>query len=129
MKAVGILALALLTLCAGVTVTPAAPDGLERHSGTVVTIDRLRDVIVVDEIGSWDPATERARVTRHRIHVTGLTDFTVFTRSTIAGGYRGDFVEIQLDVVELSRGDIVTAECVRADGALVALGVIVADAP
>lgn len=104
MKTVGILALALLALCAGVAVTRAAPDGIERHSGTVVTIDQLRDLIIVAEIESWDPATERARVTRHHIYVTGLTDFKVFTRTTRLGGYRGD-------------------------GALVALSVVVADTP
>jgi hypothetical protein len=128
-KTVGVLALSLLALCAGATATPAASDGFERHSGTIVTIDRLRDVIIVEETGSWDPSREQARVTRNRIHVTGLTEFKVFVRSNIPGGYPGDFAEIQLDVIELSSGDTVTAECVRVGPALVALSIVVADVP
>ena len=129
MKTAGVVVLALLTLCAAATTTPAASDGVERHSGTVVTIDDLRDVITIDEIGAWDAATEQARVTRRHIHVTGLTEYKVFVRSTVRGGFRDDFVEFPLDIVALSKGDTVTAECVRAGRVLVALTIVVADVP
>lgn len=129
MKTAGIVALALLTLCAAATTTPAASNGVERYSGTVVNTDNLRDVIIIDEIGAWDAATEQARITRRHIYVTGVTEYKVFVRSTVRGGFRGDFVEFPLDIVALSKGDTVTAECVRAGRALVALTVVIADAP
>ena len=127
MTTVGAVALAVLTLGFVATATPAALDGVERHSGTVIRVDRLRDVIVIDEIGPWDAATEQARITRWRIHVTGLTEFKVFVRNTMRGGFRDDFSEIPLDAFAVSTGDTVTAECVRTGRALVALSVVVAD--
>jgi hypothetical protein len=133
MKTIGLLALVLIAAVgrAGVlpSASPAAADGLERHSGTLVTIDRLRDVVTIDEIGAWDPATERMRTTRHRIYVTGLTEFKVFVRSNAAGAYAGDFAAVPLFVSQLIPGDTVTAECVRAGSALVAMSIAVADAP
>jgi hypothetical protein len=127
MKTMGIVGLALATLCAGATATPAASDMAGHYSGTVVTIDRLRDVIVVAEMRRWDPATEEASVTRRHIYFTALTDFTVYVRSNVGGKYAGDFGELQVDVVDLAPGDTVTAECVRAGEALVALRIAVAD--
>jgi hypothetical protein len=129
MKTAGVVAAALLALCAGATASPAGSDDLERYSGTVVTVDRMRDVLIVDEMGRWDPATERARVTRRWIHVTGLTDYKAFVRGNPPGGYRGEFAEVPLGVAQLAPGDIVTAECVRAGRALVAMRVTVAEAP
>ena len=124
-----LIALALVAALAGSTAAPAASDPFDRHSGTVVTIDRIRDVLVVEETGRWDPATERALVTRRAIYFTALTEFKVFVRTTIPGGYAGDFAEFRVNVEALSPGDTVTAECVRVGNVLVALNLIVADAP
>ncbi len=122
----GILAFALLATWT-TPATPATSDRVERHSGRVVTVDRLRDMVVVDEVGSWDPATERASVTRNRIHITVLTEFKIFLRTPVAGRNRGDFAEIPLRVANVFPGDTVTAECVRAGNRLVALSIILAE--
>jgi hypothetical protein len=122
----GVLALALLATW---TTAAAATDSdrVERHSGRVVIVDRLRDMVVVEEIGSWDAATERAAITRNRIHFTGLTEFKIFVRTRGAGKYRGEFGEIPLRVTNVFPGDTVTAECVRAGNRLVALSIVLAE--
>jgi hypothetical protein len=128
-----LVAIALLAAATSPVVDPmASPGGLEpldHYSGTLVSIDRGRDVMLVDEVGRWDPVTERASVTRRTIHFTALTNFKVFVRTTVPGAYTGDFVEFTVGVDALMPGDVVTAECVRNGSALVALELIVADVP
>jgi len=129
METAGLLLTVLLALGAGVPATSVSSDGLERHSGTIVTIDRVRDVIVLEEIRAWDAPLERPQLTRYRVYVTGVTEFKLFTRRTVPGGYRGDFAEMPLEVTALSRGDTVTAECVRAGDMLAAMSVVVTNTP
>ena len=124
MKA-GVLASVLLT--AWSATASAGSDPIERHSGRVMSVDRLRDKIVLEEMGAWDPATERAAITRNGIHFTGLTDFKIFVRARVAGKYRGTFGEIPLRVTNVFPGDTVTAECVRDGNRLVALSIILAE--
>ena len=127
MKAAGVLVPAVLATWTAAAASPTGPDRLERHSGTVVIVDRLRDVVVVKEMGSWDPATERASIIQNRIQFTALTEFKIFVRSRVAGRYRGAFAEIPLRVTNVFPGDTVTAECVRSGNALVALSIILAE--
>jgi hypothetical protein len=124
MKA-GVLVSVLLT--AWSATASAGSDPIERHSGRVISVDRLRDKIVLEEMGAWDLATERAAITRNGIHFTGLTDFKIFVRARVAGKYRGTFGEIPLRVTNVFPGDTVTAECVRDGNRLVALSIILAE--
>jgi len=118
---------ALALLAAWSTAVSAGSAPIERHSGRVIRVDRLRDMVVLEEMGAWDPATERAVITRNGIHFTGLTDFTIFVRARVAGKYRGTFGEIRLRVTNVFPGDTVTAECVRDGNRLVALSIILAE--
>jgi hypothetical protein len=118
---------ALVLLAAWSTAASAGSDPIERHSGRVIRVDRLRDMVVVEEMGAWSPATERAAITRNRIHFTGLTDFKIFVRTRGAGKFRGEFGEIPLRVTNVFPGDTVTAECVRDGNRLVALSIILAE--
>lgn len=119
--------LVLGLLAAWSTTASAGSDPIERHSGRVISVDRLRDKIVLEEMGAWDAATERAATTRNGIHFTGLTDFKIFVRARVAGKYRGTFGEIPLRVTNVFPGDTVTAECVRDGNRLVALSIILAE--
>jgi len=119
--------LALLQLAAAATAAFAGSDPVERHSGRVISVDRLRDTVVIEEMGAWSAATERAAVTRNRIHFTGLTEFKIFVRTRGAGKFRGEFGEIPLRVTNVFAGDTVTAECVRDGNRLVALSIILAE--
>jgi hypothetical protein len=119
--------LALGLLAAWSTAASAGKDPIERHSGRVISVDRLRDMVVLEEMGAWDPATERAAITRNGIHFTGLTDFKIFVRARVAGKYRGTFGEIPLRITNVFPGDTVTAECVRDGSRLVALSIILAE--
>jgi|RhiMetdeSRZDD1v2_1073273.scaffolds.fasta_scaffold01948_8 hypothetical protein len=119
--------LALLQLAAASTVAFAGSDPVERHSGRVISVDRLRDTVVIEEMGAWSAATERAAMTRNRIHFTGLTEFKIFVRTRGAGKFRGEFGEIPLRVTNVFAGDTVTAECVRDGNRLVALSIILAE--
>jgi hypothetical protein len=105
----------------------AGSDPVERHSGRVISVDRLRDTVVIEEMGAWSAATERAAMTRNRIHFTGLTEFKIFVRTRGAGKFRGEFGEIPLRVTNVFAGDTVTAECVRDGNRLVALSIILAE--
>jgi hypothetical protein len=118
---------ALVLLAAWSTAASAGSDPIERHSGRVIRVDRLRDMVVVEEMGAWSPATERTAITRNRIHFTGLTDFKIFVRTRGAGKFRGEFGEISLRVTNVFPGDTVTAECVRDGNRLVALSIILAE--
>jgi len=119
--------LALLQLAAAATAAFAGSDPVERHSGRVLSVDRLRDTVVIEEMGAWSAATERAAMTRSRIHFTGLTEFKIFVRTRGAGKFRGEFGEIPLRVTNVFAGDTVTAECVRDGNRLVALSIILAE--
>jgi hypothetical protein len=119
--------LALLQLAAAWTVAFAGSDPVERHSGRVISVDRLRDTVVIEEMGAWSAATERAAMTRNQIHFTGLTEFKIFVRTRGAGKFRGEFGEIPLRVTNVFAGDTVTAECVRDGNRLVALSIILAE--
>ena len=119
--------LALLQLAAAATAAFAGSDPVERHSGRVLSVDRLRDTVVIEEMGAWSAATERAAMTRNRIHFTGLTEFKIFVRTRGAGKFRGEFGEIPLRVTNVFAGDTVTAECVRDGNRLVALSIILAE--
>jgi hypothetical protein len=119
--------LALLLSAASSTAVFAGSDPVERHSGRVISVDQLRDTVVVEEMGAWSAATERAVMTRNRIHFTGLTEFKIFVRTRGTGKFRGDFGEIPLRVTNVVAGDTVTAECVRDGNRLVALSIILAE--
>ena len=119
--------LILVLLAASSTVSFAGSPPIERHSGRVISVDRLRDMVVVEEMGAWSPATEQAAITRNRIHFTGLTEFKIFVRARVAHKYQGTFGEIPLRVTNVFPGDTVTAECVRDGNRLVALSIILAE--
>lgn len=125
MMKISVLTLVLLAASSTVAFADSAP--IERHSGRVISVDRLRDVVVVEEMGAWSPATEQAAFTRHRVHFTGLTEFKIFVRTRGTGKSRGGFGEIPLRITNVFAGDTVTAECVRDGNRLVALSIILAE--
>ncbi len=114
---VWMLMLAGLALVLGGAASAAAP---LRHSGTVVWIDPLDGVLVLDEVGPWRVAREETVVTRRTIALTPATHFNVFIRISVADRYAGDFLEVELEATDIAPGDFVTAECVRERGRLVA---------
>lgn len=61
------------------------------------------------------------------IGFTTATRFRSFIRVDVHGAFAGDFIEVALDAEDVSVGDLVTAECVSARGALVATRVTVAE--
>jgi hypothetical protein len=98
-----------------------------RHSGTVVWIDPLEGVLVIEEVGPWRVTRGETVVTRRTIVLTPATSFNVFIRINVADRYAGDFLEVELEATDIAAGDFVTAECVRERGRLVALTVTKAE--
>jgi hypothetical protein len=109
-----------------------APLGLaaeaERYSGTVVTIDPERGLLVLEEIGPWLAEQGRHLVLRRAIVLTPDTTFASFIRVNVPGAFAGDFLEVELDAENVTPGDFVTVQCVSERGRLIALRVAVAEA-
>jgi len=124
MLTIGSLVLALAML-AGPAV--AAAPASTRHSGTVAMIDAQGGVMVVDEVGPWRVETGRTVVTPRTIVLTVETKVNTFIRVTVPDAYAGGFIEVPLEATDLSVGDFVTVESVRAGGRLVALTVTLAE--
>jgi hypothetical protein len=118
------LILAGLVLLVGGEPSAAVP---VRHSGTVVLLDPLDGVLVIDEIGPWRVARGKTIVTRRTIGLTPTTRFRVFIRIDVPDRYAGDFLEVALEATDIAPGDFVTAECVQARGRLVAVTVTKAE--
>ena len=120
-----LIALTLAVALAASTAAGAA--GTTRHSGTVLSIDPQRGVLVLGEIGPWRVKHGETVVTRRRISLTPETKFDVFVRVNVPGRFAGDYIEVALDPTDVAPGDFVTAECVREGGRLVARTVTVAE--
>jgi hypothetical protein len=103
----------------------AAPD--TRHSGTIVAIDPQGGVMILEEIGPWGVDHGKTVVTRLTITLTALTKVNTFIRVNAPGAFAGDFIEVSLDVADVSPGDFATADCVHEHGRLIAPRVTVAE--
>jgi hypothetical protein len=99
----------------------------ERRSGTVVSVDDRSGTIVIDEIGPWRVEKGVTQVTRHSIVVTAATKITSHVRVNVPGRFSGDFIDVALELADVSPGDIVTVECRRERGRLVASSIDVAE--
>lgn len=124
MKTTGSIILVLGLLLA--SVAAAAPPPV-RHSGTVVSIDPARGVLVLAEVGPWRLDRGATVVTRRTIVLTPATKVDTFIRVNAPGAFAGDFIEVALDAADVSPGDVVTVECRHEAGRLVALRVTVAE--
>ena len=100
---------------------------MEKHTGTIASIDKSANVIVVEEVGPWRVERGQTEVTKRAIHVSGETKFVRVERRLEAGpgGWPGGFVEASLGAREVREGDYVTVEAERAGERLVALKITV----
>jgi len=117
-----------------VLVTALAPSAIgaprpARYSGTVTAIDPEGGVMILEEVGPWRVERGATVTTRRTIQLTASTKYNLFMRVNLPGAFAGDFIEVALDAGDISLGDLVTAECVREGGKLVALTVTVAEVP
>lgn len=128
MRCRAILVWTLLVVGLGLLVGGAASGtGPARHSGTVVDLDPVEGVLVIDEVGPWRVVRGETVVTRRTIGLTPSTRFNVFIRVDVPGRFAGDFLEVELEATDIASRDFVTVECVRERGRLVALTVTMAD--
>ena len=118
-----------LALALGLALIAPAADaaGATAYSGTIVSVDPRGGVLMLDEVGPWRVAQGKTVVTRRTIVVTSTTKFNTFIRVNVPGGFGGDFLEVALDIDDITIGDFVTAECVSEHGRLVALRVTLAE--
>jgi len=124
MRCRSILVWTLLVVGLGLLVGGAvSATGPARHSGTVVDLDPVEGVLVIDEVGPWRVVQGETVVTRRTIGLMPSTRFNVFIRVDVPGRFAGDFLEVELEATDIAPGDFVTAECIRERGKLVALTV------
>ena len=105
----------------------AAAPPLVRHSGTVVSVDPARGMLVLAEVRPWRVDRDGIAVTPRTIVLTPATKVDTFIRVNAPGAYAGDFIEVALDAADVSPGDVVTVEYRHEVGRLVALRVTVAE--
>jgi hypothetical protein len=118
----------LLVLVLGTTsVAPAAGAGATAYSGMLAAIDPGGGTLMLDEVGPWRVEHGRTVTTRRTIVVTPDTKFNTFIRVNVPGAFPGAFLEVALDVDDITPGDFVTAECVTERGRLVAVRVTLAE--
>jgi len=99
----------------------------EKHSGTIVSIDKTASAIVVGEVGPWQVRRGQTEITNHTFRVTGDTTFVRVERRAEAGpaGWPDGFVEVPRGAWDVKEGDFVTVESERAGERLVALKITV----
>ena len=126
---VGIVNSRLLALALGLAlVAPAAAAArTTTYSGTVVAVDPQGGALMLDEVGPWRVEQGKTVVTRRTVVVSSETKVNTFIRVNVPGAFGGDFLEVALDIDDITPGDFVTAECVSERGRLVALRVTVAE--
>jgi hypothetical protein len=122
---VGLLILSVL----GLTTPVADAARSERHSGTVVSIDAERGLLVLGEIGPWRVVGGETVVTPRTLRLTPATEYRLYMRANVPGAYRGDFIEVVLDADDIAPGGFVTAECVLEGGRLVVVTLVLAELP
>jgi hypothetical protein len=83
--------------------------------------------IVIDEVGPWQVTAGVTQVTRRTLALTDSTKINLFMRVDAPGDYAGNFIEVALGLEDLSVGDLVTCECVRERGRLVATTITAAE--
>jgi hypothetical protein len=106
---------------------PAEATADVKHSGTILAVDRQSGVLTLAEVGPWRVVDGTTQVTRRTIKLTPSTQYSVFMRVNAPGQFGGDFIEVPLEVTDLSVGDFVTVDCVTQHGQLIALRVSMAD--
>lgn len=101
---------------------------LVKYSGTIAAVDRDRSTIVLAEIGPWPEDPEITLITMRTIHVLPATEFVIVLRAPGApSGYPGDVARGRLERWQVYIGDVVTVECERLAGTLVARRIAVID--
>lgn len=104
--------------------SPAPAQRPQRYSGRVVTVDPVRDVVVVEELA------ERGRRVRHEFHVSDATPVVSVGRRRL-GDMRGRsaYGEAPASAADLVVGDFVTVEASDAGGVSVALRITIVETP
>ncbi len=115
-------------LLAGLSTAVIAKDIAIKHSGTIISADQTKGLIVLAEVGPWRHENGKTVITRRVIGVTDTTDWVDVRRSNTApSGFRGDFVEAKRDRWALAPGDFVTIDCLHKGRKLVAARITVLD--
>jgi hypothetical protein len=119
----------LLALALGAAPVATAADAARTttYSGSVVAVDPQGGVMIMEEVGPWRVEHGKTVVTRRTIGLRSGTSFNTFIRVDVPGRFAGDFIEVALDAEDITPGAVVTAECVRERGRLVAVRVSMAE--
>src|SRR5262249_11339179 len=116
--AAAVLAIALGMACS----LPAASwAAAERHSGTVVDVNRDTGMLVLGEVGPWKGTEGPTEVKSVTIALPPSTPMTVVSRAngTGPGGYIGEYV-VRPSTASLRQGEFVTIAVTRSGSALTA---------
>jgi hypothetical protein len=105
----------------------AAAAAAERRSGQVVGVDDTERLIVIDEIGPWQVRQGVTQVTRHVFSVPPSAKIASHIRLNIPGRFQGDFIEVGLELSDVSVGHFVTVEYRRERNRLIATSIAVAE--
>ena len=125
--AAGILVALSLLAASPTSPSSAANTARMKHSGTVISIDAERGVMVLAEVGPWRVRNGEMVVTRRTIRLTPATKVDTFIRVNVPGQFAGDFLEVPLDAADVTPGDFVTVDCLHERGRLIALRVTMAE--
>ncbi|HET7874637.1 MAG TPA: hypothetical protein VFN71_03855, partial [Methylomirabilota bacterium] len=112
-----------------VLVTPiGAGEISEKHSGTVLAVERSAGTLVLGEVGPWRVKDGKTEITRQAIAVSADTQFVSVKRAEgvgPTGWVLGEWVTAPLPAWQVKEGDFVTIEARRDRGHLTALTVTV----
>lgn len=99
----------------------------EKHSGTIVSMDKTASALVIEEVGPWPGGPGQTAIANLRIRVTGETRFVRAERRARAGsaGWPGGLVEVSLAAWGVREGDYITVAAERVGDGLVALEITV----
>jgi hypothetical protein len=108
----------------------AGAAGIERHSGTIVSIAEDARTFVLAEVGPWQVRNGATVLTYRNIALVPETQFAIVARVEAApSGFRGDFVEFKIGPERVYLNDRVTVECRHEGKRLVALKISVIEIP
>lgn len=107
---------AALVLTMALTAPAVASAQIVKHWGTLLDVDPDAGTIVLAEIGPWDLEAEGTVITLRTMLVTLDTEFLA-----------GDLAVETIEPWDISPGDIVVVDCLRASGGFVVLRIVVVE--
>jgi hypothetical protein len=119
--------LAALVAVLGLAGTSEAQERM-KHSGSVVSIDEAKGMLVLAEIGPWMVREGKTVITYRTITLTPDTAFAIASRDyATLEAWPGQFVENALPAGSIYANDYVTIDCLHKGTQQIALKITVSE--